>query len=98
MSDSNAKHFDEEVESWEIYTGKPRSAEINEPTHLPILDSFLLSLVINHVLEKPSQYCEQYTLVNRKWMQHRQMCMLEAHCADVERIRVAYDETTTIRN
>lgn len=40
MSDSNAKHFDEEVESWEFYTGKPRSAEINEPTHLPILDSF----------------------------------------------------------
>ena len=29
-------------------------------------------------------------------MQYSQMCMLEARSTDVERIRVAYDEMTTI--
>jgi len=60
-----------------------------------------LSLVASHqsCSGKPSQHCEQYTQpVNRQWMQRKQIYMLEAHGADVERIRVAYDETTTMRN
>jgi hypothetical protein len=44
---------------WQAFEG--RTAEINEPTHLPVLDSFPWQSAINRVLENPSQYCEQYT-------------------------------------
>ncbi len=36
---------------WQAFEG--RTAEKNEPTHLPVLDSFLWQSAINRVLEKP---------------------------------------------